>query len=41
MTEISSLSSINENFLRGTIERNTRLGQEIIFARASEALRSG
>ena len=32
--------SNNENFLRGAIERNTRLRQEAIFARASEALRA-
>ena len=31
----------NENFLRGANERNTRLRQEGIFARASEALRVG
>ena len=31
----------NENFLRGATERNIRSRQEVIFARASEALRAG
>ena len=30
----------NENFLRGATEQNTRLRQEVIFARASEAMRA-
>ena len=32
---------INENFLTGATERNTCQRREIIFARASEALRAG
>ena len=31
----------NENFLRDATERNIRSKQEVIFARASEALRAG
>ena len=31
----------NENFVRGTTEQNTRLRQDVSFARASEALRVG
>ena len=32
---------INENFLNSATERNTRLRHEVVFKRASEALRAG
>ena len=38
MAEISSFALITRIFLRAATERNTRKRQEVIFARASEAL---
>ena len=40
MTEKFFARINNESFLRGANERNTRKRQEVIFARAFEALRA-
>ena len=40
MTEISSFALINEFFLRGATERNTRSTEEVIFARVCKVLQN-